>query len=65
MSKEAWVESQEEDRYEDARQGLTSDAALLDADPDFQKQLDDEEHEWAEVMEADYVAKEKSKNESN
>ena len=55
MSKEAWVESQEEDRYEDARQGLTSDAALLDADPDFQKQLDDEEHEWAEVMEADLL----------
>lgn len=55
MSKEAWFESQEEDRYEDARQGLTSDAALLDADPDFQKQLDDEEHEWAEVMEADLL----------
>jgi hypothetical protein len=55
MSKEAWVESQEEDRYEDAKQGLTSDAALLDADPDFQKQLDDEEHEWAEVMEADLL----------
>tara|TARA_R110000851_G_scaffold235228_1_gene387768 strand:- start:49 stop:243 length:195 start_codon:yes stop_codon:yes gene_type:complete len=55
MSKEAWVESQEEDRYEDAKQGLTSDAALLDADPQFQKQLDDEEHEWAEVMEADLL----------
>ncbi len=55
MSKEAWQESQEEDRYEDAKQGLTSDAALLDADPDFQKQLDDEGHEWAEVMEADLL----------
>ena len=55
MSKEAWVESQEEDRYEDAKQGLTSDAALLDADPQFQKQLDDEEHCWAEAMEADLL----------
>lgn len=53
MSKEAWVESQEEDRYEDARQGLTSDAALMDADPQLQQQLDDEEQqqsaEWQEM----------------
>lgn len=55
MSKEAWVESMQEDRYEDAKQGLTSDAALLDADPQFQKQLNDEEHEWAEIMEADLL----------
>tara|TARA_R110000823_G_scaffold285809_1_gene404224 strand:- start:359 stop:514 length:156 start_codon:yes stop_codon:yes gene_type:complete len=45
MSKEAWVQSQQEDRYEDARQGLTSDAALMDADPQLQQQLEEDQQQ--------------------
>ncbi len=38
---------------------------LLDNDYEFQHQLDQEQEMWAELQDADYVAKEKSKNESN
>ena len=41
MSKEAWQECSDED--------------LMESDPEFQKQLDDEEHCWAEAMEADLL----------
>jgi len=38
---------------------------LLDNDYEFQHQLDQEQEMWDELQDADYVAKEKSKNESN
>ena len=42
MSKEAWQESSDED--------------LMEADPEFQRQLDEEQEKWAEMMDKDLMS---------
>ena len=41
MSKEAWQECSDED--------------LMENDPEFQKQLDEEAHKWAEMQDQDLM----------
>jgi hypothetical protein len=41
MSKEAWQQSSDED--------------LMENDPEFQKQLDEEAHKWAEMQDKDLM----------